>query len=144
MTEDQGTSAVAESADVENENATDEVAELRRQLAEVKSIRVADAQDSPVEREATGGFTRGLLAEREILVPPLNKWRSSAMRALNTGDFETWAEKVLTDDDYDTWMDVDPTVDEINEFFESISDGLGVDRGNSRASRRQSGTTKKR
>lgn len=121
-----------------------EVEQLRRQLAEQATKHEAEADAAPVEREATGGYTRGTLAGRDILVPPLTKWRSSAMRALNSGDFETWAEVVLDNEDYDIWVDVDPTVEEINDFFESISGGLGVDQGNSRASRRSSRPTPRR
>lgn len=116
----------------------DEVAELRRQLAEQNEKHEAEPGMTPPEREATGGHTRGTLAGREILVPPLNKWRSSAMRAINTGDFETWADVTLDDDEYAIWQEIDPTVEEINDFFETITAGIGASQGNSRASRRAS------
>lgn len=125
-----------------------EIAELRKQLADAHAEK-APAEDVPEDapaqqREAMAGYAKGFLDGREIEVPPVNLWRSSAMRALNTGDFETWAEKVLAESDYETWTDVDPNMDQINEFFESLGDQLGTDRGNSRASRRSSARTRRR
>lgn len=121
----------------------DEVAELRRQLAELQRTDVA-SDATPQEREALAGYATGILDDRKIEVPPVNLWKSSGMRALNQGDFETWAERVLSDKDYDAWCEVDPNLDQINEFFESIGDQLGTDRGNSRASRRSSNRTRRR
>jgi hypothetical protein len=75
---------------------------------------------------------------------PSRQWRSSATRALNEGDFETWAEKCLTNDGYDVWVEVDPTVEEIEEFFEAFKAAEGIHPLQSRASRRASMRNRRR
>lgn len=99
---------------------------------------------SAAEREVTGELVQGELAGQPIYVPPVKKWKSSALHALRNGDFETWAEKTLPDDDFDLWLEVDPDMEQIEEFFASINSKIGVNTGNSRASRRSSRTTRKR
>lgn len=91
---------------------------------------------SPAEREVTGDLIPGDLAGRTVYVPPVKRWRSSGLKALRDGDMEGWAQSVLDDDGWAVWEEVDPTLEEIGEFFESVSPGLGTDQGNSRASRR--------
>jgi hypothetical protein len=64
------------------------------------------------------GCVAVLLAGRIVRVLPLGMWRSSAMRGLNTGNFDAWARQVLAGDDYETvWLDIDPTNDEVNDMF---------------------------
>lgn len=99
---------------------------------------------SAAEHEVTGELVQGELAGRTVYVPPVKKWRASALHALREGDFDTWAKGTLADDDWDIWDEVDPTIEEIEGFFASINPGLGTSPGNSRASRRSSRTTQKR
>jgi hypothetical protein len=75
---------------------------------------------------------------------PSRQWRSSAIHALNTGDFETWAEGCLTEDGYDVWHDVDPTAEEIEEFLKSFKATEGIHPLQSRASRRASMRNRRR
>lgn len=82
--------------------------------------------------------------EVPVTVLPQRLWRSSAMRALNRGDFEAWAEKSLTEAGYDVWLDVDPTVEEIEAFFEEFAKTAGISPGGSRASRRSSNAMRRR
>jgi len=129
--------------------AADEVAKLRAELAamrakEAEPVTDEEPADLAIEREVRKGYSKATLDGNTILVPPLSQWKSSAMRALNNGDFETWAERTLDDEGWEVWQDVDPSVDQIDEFFGSFSDQLGVDRGNSRGSRRSSRTTRRR
>lgn len=108
-------------------------------------VDVTPTESMPaVEREVKGELVQGQLADRDVYVPPVKQWRASALHALREGDFETWAKITLEDDDWDAWQAVDPTMEDIEKFFASVNPGLGTDRGNSRASRRSSKTTRKR
>lgn len=98
--------------------------------------------ESAAEKEARRELVQGELAGRPIYVPPTKQWRSSAMHALRNGDFQSWAEVVLDDDDYDVWIEVDPTLEQIEDFFEVVNPKLSA--GNSRASRRSSARTRRR
>lgn len=99
---------------------------------------------SPAEREAKGELVQGELAGKTIYVKPVKQWRASALHALREGDLTGWAEATLSDDDWAIWEEADPTIEEIEVFFASISAGLGTDPGNSRASRRSSRSTRRR
>lgn len=90
------------------------------------------------ESEATGEGISAVLVSETITVPPVGQWRSRSLRDLRQGDFDTWAEAVLSEEDYATWQRVDPTVDEVNSFFASIRGGLGLDKGKSQRSSRSS------
>jgi hypothetical protein len=92
--------------------------------------------DTPVEAEATGRGVPVPLCGKDIHVPPTVEWRSSALKALHTGDYETWAERTLSEQDYNTWMDVDPTLGEVQRFFADAAPAMGLSLGNSKASRR--------
>lgn len=50
------------------------------------------------------------------------KWRGSANRALNSGDFDGFMRRVLHEDDYDTYLDLDPDMEGIVRFAEAVSD----------------------
>jgi len=103
----------------------------------------AEASDSAsaAEREVKGEYIKGELGGREIHVPPVRKWRSSALSALRNGDMQGWAEGTLDDEDWEIWEQVDPNLEEIEAFFGSVNAGLGTNPGNSRASRRQQRST---
>jgi hypothetical protein len=68
----------------------------------------------------------GVLCGQKFELPPVGKWRSSTMNALREGDFETWAYAVLTPEDYETWQEIDPTMEEIAEFFTSMNGQPGM------------------
>lgn len=127
----------------------DELADLRAELArlrqkEAEPVTDDEPADLAVEREVRQGYSKAELDGHTIMVPPLVAWKSSAMKALNNGDFETWAERTLDDEGWEVWTEVDPSVEQIDEFFGSFQDQIGVDRGNSRSSRRSSRTTRRR
>lgn len=89
---------------------------------------------TPAEREAKGEGATASLCGEPIHVPPMNQWRSSAVHAFQNADYETWAQKTLSESDYEIWADIDPTLDDINAFLEEAGKALGL--GKSRASRR--------
>lgn len=115
----------------------DDLDDNRSQLAPVE-------EPSAQEHEAKGELVQGTLAGQTIYVPPVKQWRSSALHQLREGDFDEWAKATLADDDWEIWEDVDPTMQEIEDFFSSVNTGLGADRGNSRASRRSRKNTRTR
>lgn len=87
----------------------------------------ADGKPIPVSLETVAG-------KGQIVVPPVNRWKSSARHALTRGDDYTWAEKTLSKGDFKTWTDLDPDVDELGAFFEAWSDRSGISVGESGAS----------
>jgi len=74
-------------------------------------------------------------AKVEVTVPPPGRWKTRANRALREGDFDAWAELVLSPDDYDAWVDADPTNDDVEAFFAAWQDATGESRGKSSRSR---------
>lgn len=83
------------------------------------------------------------------LVPP--RWRASHLRCLNRGDLDAMATGtdddpsgrfrpgILHEDDVATWFDTDPTQDEINAWFEALTEAgeaLGKSSGRSRSTNR--------
>jgi hypothetical protein len=67
------------------------------------------------------------VGEADIRVPPANKWRSSARSALlSNGDDMNWARLTLSRKDAEAWIDLDPTRDEANAFFEELDKAMGL------------------
>lgn len=119
--------------------------ELAQERDEEENARAEPRPESSApEREVTGELVQGELAGRPIYVPPVKQWRASALHALREGDFETWAKITLDDDDWAIWAEVDPTFEEIDDFFATVNTGIGTSPGNSRASRRSSRNTRRR
>lgn len=71
-----------------------------------------------------------------LWVPDQRQWRSSALSALNTGNFQAWADRTLAEEDAEAWEDHDPTVDEVEAFFEAHAKLSGADVGKRRRSAR--------
>lgn len=74
------------------------------------------------------------LGDKTVRVLPPKDWRSSAMGAILTGDFEKWASKCLVEGDYAIWQSVDPTLGQIGEFMEAYQQAGGLGLGESRTS----------
>lgn len=84
------------------------------------------------------------VGEFEVTVPPAGTWRTLANRALRQGDFDEWAELVLTEDDYDTWCEAETTLADVEDFFTAWKQATGESRpkssrrqGSSRSTRRR-------
>lgn len=80
----------------------------------------------------------------DITIPPAGKWKTRATRALTSGNFDEWAEIVLSDTDYQTWVDLDPTLDDVSRFFTDWKTSTGADLGKSRNSRSSLRSTARR
>lgn len=76
---------------------------------------------------------------KDVRALPSTRWRASAMRAINNGDFDGFMERVLHGDDYDTYVDLDPDGESVQRFAENVADAskeaLGKSSGPSRSSR---------
>src|SRR5664279_2147751 len=112
----------------------------RRTRARTTAASEADDASAQIVAEVDGEARDGTvivpLGNTEIGVPRPGLWRASANNALRLGDFDTWAQKTLAPTDYDLWAEIDPTVDEINDFFVQWGDLSGVSLGESQASQR--------
>jgi hypothetical protein len=82
--------------------------------------------------------------EFDVTVPPPGKWRTRANRALREGDFDSWAELVLSAEDFDSWIEADPTNDDVEAFFKAWADVTGESRGKSSTSAASSRSTRRR
>jgi hypothetical protein len=80
----------------------------------------------------------------DISVPPPGRWKARAQRMLAQGDFDSWAEVVLPEADRAKWVELDPTNDDVQVFFEKWKDVGGQDTGKSSSSRRSSKGTARR
>jgi hypothetical protein len=75
--------------------------------------------DGPVEVE---------LAGRTLQVMPVKKWRASGLRALRENDIDLWAEKCLAPGSYAVWQDIDPDLEQCEEFFATWTEVSGESR----------------
>ncbi|MFF7973838.1 hypothetical protein [Streptomyces sp. NPDC007905] len=92
--------------------------------AKKTTARKTTQQPAPPVPPANSEPVVGLLNGREVSVKPVNQWRNSAMRALRSGDIDTWADMCLTDEGYEVFEEEDPTLDDIAGFFSSIGDEM--------------------
>jgi|SRR5690606_16007069 len=66
--------------------------------------------------------------EAAIYVPPFQKWRSQAKRALfQQLDDYTWAEQTLNAEDFEAWVELNPDGDELAEFITAWTKATGTD-----------------
>ncbi|WP_282203893.1 hypothetical protein [Kitasatospora fiedleri] len=96
------------------------------------------------EIEATASeYTAAMLDGQELRVLAPGKWRPSFLRALRSGDFDTWAELALHPDDVATFIEVDATFDALSTFTADAMTGAGEAPGNSRGRSASSKRTRK-
>lgn len=112
-------------------------------MAARSGVAKIEAVEAEVDVENDGSIEVPL-CDATVRVLPTNEWRSRAIRSMREGDYDTWAELCLAGDDYDIWTDVDPTLADVERFFEAWSEATGQDSGKSRASRRSSRSTARR
>lgn len=97
-------------------------------------IEAARAQEA--EAEIDDGYVTVPLAgydgvSKDVRALPASRWRASALRCLNQGDFDGFFELVLHEDDYDIYEDLDPTSESIGRFAEAAARAGGEDLGKS-------------
>ncbi|MFD5026990.1 hypothetical protein [Streptomyces sp. NPDC058373] len=110
-----------------------------------KQIEAAEAQ----EVEAATEFVTVSLAgydgvSKDVRARLATRWRASALRALNSGDMDTFMELVLHEDDYGTYEDLDPDMDAIGHFAQAVGEASGEALGKSSGPRPSSRNTRKR
>lgn len=103
-------------------------------------LDAADAQ----EAEATGRHITVALCGEPMRVVPAGAWPVSAQRRLREGDFDGYMAAVLHKDDYELYEELDPTLDEINQFIEDAGNLSGESQGKSRGPATSSRRTRRR
>jgi hypothetical protein len=77
-----------------------------------------DSLDEALRREAIGVPTTVRVDGVVIHILHAGEWPSSAMRAANTADWETWSRAVIPDDaEYQAWLDADLANYQIEAVF---------------------------
>lgn len=79
---------------------------------------------------------------KDVRTLPATRWRASALRCLNQGDFDGFFAGVLHEDDYDIYEELDPTTDGIGKFAEAASRASGEALGKSSGPRPSSRSTR--
>ncbi|MEF9521255.1 MULTISPECIES: hypothetical protein [Streptomyces] len=103
---------------------------------ETDDVEVSAAEAQEIEAD---GYVTATLCGEDVQVVPPSMWRTSWQRALNQGQIDVFAEKVLHPDDYEYYLEVDPMLEEWMAFVEDASaksgESLGKSRGRSRSGR---------
>jgi len=110
-------------------------------------IEAARAQETETEQD--DGYVAVPLVgydgvTKDVRTMPASRWRASALRCLNQGDFDGFFEIVLHEDDYDIYEELDPTTDGIGKFAEAASRASGEALGKSSGPRPSSRSTRRR
>jgi len=108
---------------------------------ETDDIEVSAAEAQEIEAD---GYVTAELCGEEVQVIPPSMWRASWQRALNQGQIDFFAEKILHPDDYEFYLEVDPTMEDWLTFVEDASSKAGESLGKSRARSRSGGRTRRR
>jgi hypothetical protein len=111
-----------------------------------QALAMPDAQAETYE-ETPRGFPVEMGNGVLIHVAPQTDWPFSAMEAFRMGDWNSWAEAVLSEDDlglWDEWIDTDPRGGDLYDFAQRLGKVTGLSAMGNRASRRSSGRTQRR
>lgn len=105
----------------------------------IETVQAEIAGETPAADGAeplpVGVIVLPLAGKAKIRLRPPGQWRSSAMRAINNGDWDTWASMCLYADDYEAvWLVIDPTNDEVLDLLTDIRDTGALNLGELRAS----------
>lgn len=113
-----------------------------------QAIDAAAAQEAEAEQEVDPYVTVPMAGydgvTKDVRALPAGRWRASALRALNLGDFDAFMSLVLHEDDYGIYEDLDPDIDAISHFSEAAALAGGEELGKSSGPRRSSKSTRKR
>ncbi|MFE2973388.1 hypothetical protein [Streptomyces sp. NPDC059258] len=114
--------------------------ELAPEVREDDDVTAAEAQ----ELEATGRHITVDLCGEPVRAVPNGAWPVSAQRKLREGNLDGFMAAVLHEDDYELYEELDPTLDEFNQFVEDVSDLSGEPQGKSRGPNGSSRRTRRR
>jgi hypothetical protein len=81
---------------------------------------------------------------KEVRCVPSGRWRASTIRALNSGDVDTFMETNLHPDDFEIYEDLDPDMDGFGKFVADAGRISGEALGKSSGPSRSSRSTRKR
>ncbi|GGW80875.1 hypothetical protein [Streptomyces griseoloalbus] len=81
---------------------------------------------------------------KDVRCMPAGRWRASTIRALNSGEVDTFMEINLHPDDYEIYEELDPTMDGFGKFVADASRISGEALGKSSGPSRSSRSTRKR
>lgn len=99
-----------------------------------------------VQRPTDGAVPVSMGNGKSVYVPMQVNWKKSAQDFINAGNFDSWAESVLSDEDlglWDEWIDTDPTMGDMLDFMERLGKETGLAAAGNRALRRSSRRTKR-
>lgn len=108
---------------------------------EVEDVETSAAEAQEIEAD---GYVTAELCGEEVQVIPPSMWRASWQRALNQGQIDFFAQKILHPDDYEYYLEVDPMMEEWLSFVEDASNKAGESLGKSRARSRSGRPTRRR
>lgn len=103
-------------------------------------VTAAEAQ----ELEATGRHITVELCGEPVRAVPAGAWPVSAQRKLREGDIDGFMAAVLHEDDYDLYVELDPVLDEFNQFVTDAQELSGEPQGKSRGPAGSSRRTRRR
>ncbi|MET8378064.1 hypothetical protein [Streptomyces microflavus] len=103
-------------------------------------VTAAEAQ----ELEATGRHITVELCGEPVRVVPAGAWPVSAQRKVREGDLDGFMATVLHEDDYDLYVELDPVLDEFNQFVTDAQELSGEPQGKSRGPNGSSKRTRRR
>ncbi|MGW3298513.1 hypothetical protein [Streptomyces rubiginosohelvolus] len=103
-------------------------------------VTAAEAQ----ELEATGRHITVDLCGEPVRAVPNGAWPVSAQRKLREGNLDGFMAAVLHEDDYEMYEELDPTLDEFNQFVEDVGELSGEPQGKSRRPSGSSRRTRRR
>jgi hypothetical protein len=81
---------------------------------------------------------------KDVRCTPAGRWRASTIRALNTGEIDTFMETNLHPDDFEIFKELDPDMDGFGKFVADASRISGEALGKSSGPTRSSRSTRKR
>lgn len=112
-------------------------------------IDAAKAQETEADHDPDSSYVTVPLAgydgvTKDVRVLPPPRWRASAMRALNSGDFDGCMERVLHEDDYAIYEDLDPDGEAIGHMAQLAAEEAGESMGKSSGPSRSGRSTRRR
>lgn len=107
-------------------------------------VSPAEAQELEAATEFTGHYVTSTLCGKPLRLIPPGAWRQSWQRMLKRGDSDEFANLVIAPDDLDEYYELDPTNDEVGQFYADAGEVAGESLGKSSGPRPSSRRTRRR